>query len=545
MQFRRRAVADEIDQQEAHTSPRRVHWWKLLGVVVLVLIVALVIVHAIWSRTEGKRLEAQAAAYRAAGERIELSDFEIDDIPAGKNAATEIDAAAAVEQFNWPAELDPEFPLRPDEVKALRSAATANAPALAHLAAAATRPAAAWPLHLSSPVLLQMLPNLNHQRELAVLLKFDAMRAHHDGDDARALRRVAQIMALARALDDQPMLVTHLVSLGVRDIAAYLAGNLAADLRIGAARGDAPPAQVRDLIRTLLNDAPQRHGQRMALLGERAMQLDSARAMARGTLTLGSPGAGVGGMPAKGGPGAGAGAGIGFIHYLIKPTILGDGVLMMRHTTDLLHAAAAAPNWPAFQQTAPNWPSNVSARPWRHLMASMLMPSLKRAIETDFRLMTDRRLAATALAARWYAADHAGKLPARLEDLVPGYLDAVPLDPMASAGVLKYVRDAEAADHAQPSGATTGPIEIKPPIVYSVGANGVDDGGSDFAASKRADAGRWQRLDAVVHLTRQPRPPREIESDGVGDLTLPPAPPATVPATPPAPASHITPQRAG
>jgi hypothetical protein len=329
---------------------------------------------------------------------------------------------------------------------------------------------------------------------------------------------------------------------GIRDLAAYRAGELAAELRVGGGRGDAAPAQVRDLIRALLDDTSQRSGQRMALLGERAMQLDSARAMARGTLILGSPGVGVGGMPAKGGAG-GPGAGIGFIRYLLKPTLLGDGVLMMQHTTALMHAAATAPSWPAFQQAAPAWPADVSARPWRHLLASILMPPLERAINVDFRAMTDRRLAATALAARWYAADHAGKLPERLQDLMPDYLDAIPSDPMARGGVLKYVRDAANSAHparparpAPASGAATQKsIGVKAPLIYSVGANGLDDGGSESIASNRGDADRWQRPDAVVHLMRQPRPAKEVWSDGVGDLNLPapaPAAPTTTPAAP-------------
>jgi hypothetical protein len=41
------------------------------------------------------------------------------------------------------------------------------------------------------------------------------------------------------------------------------------------------------------------------------------------------------------------------------------------------------------------------------------------------------------------------------------------------------------------------------PIVYSVGTNGSDDGGSDASAQGRAGGGGfWQGDDAVMHLSR-------------------------------------------
>jgi hypothetical protein len=42
-------------------------------------------------------------------------------------------------------------------------------------------------------------------------------------------------------------------------------------------------------------------------------------------------------------------------------------------------------------------------------------------------------------------------------------------------------------------------------IVYSVGEDGKDDGGSEQAVPKAKGSGRWQTADAVLHLQRQPR----------------------------------------
>ena len=49
------------------------------------------------------------------------------------------------------------------------------------------------------------------------------------------------------------------------------------------------------------------------------------------------------------------------------------------------------------------------------------------------------------------------------------------------------------------------------PIVYSVGSNGTDEGGSETLTNKAARRSKWFMEDAVTHLTRQPRimPPAE------------------------------------
>ena len=79
---------------------------------------------------------------------------------------------------------------------------------------------------------------------------------------------------------------------------------------------------------------------------------------------------------------------------------------------------------------------------------------------------------------------------------MPKYLPAVPLDGLAAGAPLRYVPD---------------PTK---PLVYSVGQNGVDDGGSDRVLEKHAirnakNIGKWQRADCVIPLTRQPRPAPE------------------------------------
>ena len=103
--------------------------------------------------------------------------------------------------------------------------------------------------------------------------------------------------------------------------------------------------------------------------------------------------------------------------------------------------------------------------------------------------LTDRRLAATALAIRLYQHDHAGKPPDRLEQLVPQYLPAVPIDPMAS-----------------PSRAIGYRVAAEHPVLYSVGKNGNDDSASEAPQPNRyGELDEWDRLDRVFYLTSRPR----------------------------------------
>ena len=120
-----------------------------------------------------------------------------------------------------------------------------------------------------------------------------------------------------------------------------------------------------------------------------------------------------------------------------------------------------------------------------------LLPS-SRTIELEMRARTERRLAAVSVAAQLYRADHSGEWPQTLDALVPRYLPAVPIDPLAGAGQpLQYLL---AGDR---------------PVVYSVGDNGADDTRGDPKKLPTAPNYGWisRGLDQWRDLSRwQPAP---------------------------------------
>ena len=115
------------------------------------------------------------------------------------------------------------------------------------------------------------------------------------------------------------------------------------------------------------------------------------------------------------------------------------------------------------------------------------------------------RTSATALALSLYRSTHQGNLPAGdLKGVTPAYLpNGVPADPLSTSGEkLVYVAD---------------PTR---PRVYSVGEDGIDDGG--WPAQPYASRPEELRLtDWVVDLTRQPRHPASSFSTPAGPRRSP------------------------
>ncbi|MFT7640139.1 MAG: hypothetical protein ACI9G1_001878 [Pirellulaceae bacterium] len=92
-----------------------------------------------------------------------------------------------------------------------------------------------------------------------------------------------------------------------------------------------------------------------------------------------------------------------------------------------------------------------------YLMTSMMLPATDRFVLASGRSDIDRVSTATLIAIEQYRRKR-GELPKQLQQLVPEFMDSVPIDPFAGMP-LRYVADDK---------------EIR---VYSIGRDGVDDGG--------------------------------------------------------------------
>jgi hypothetical protein len=114
---------------------------------------------------------------------------------------------------------------------------------------------------------------------------------------------------------------------------------------------------------------------------------------------------------------------------------------------------------------------------FRYRFSLICIPNFARAISTACRNETERQLAIGAIALRRYKL-RTGAWPETLEQLMPQFLPAPPKDLMTGKS-LCYRLDSR-----------TGPI------LYSVGENGLDDGG-DPTPPPGGRSGLWEGLDAL------------------------------------------------
>jgi hypothetical protein len=480
--------------------PRR-RWLRRIGLALLVLVVGLVGTHGYLGWSAGRALREELDGYRRAGEPVTPADFAPRVVPDEQNAAValgeafkSIDTEGEAWQRFEEADKRAQIPLSAEERAALGRVVEENAAALDRIRRAEGRPEVEWGVVLDAPVaILAEMKFLGQQRTLARLLGAATAVAHYEGNDAEALRRVEDMLFISRAVDRQPMLLPHLVSIGVAAMACDVVVKSAPDMGVagdGATGGGSRPpavgpavarpagrAQVTALVRQLLNDAPLLASRRRMMLGERMSMVDAGIALSDGRLAL----TGITGTPTDH-----QRQGAALSGYLFRPMALNDARIMARYATTVRDALVAS-DLPSYNARIPHTTLEEMVEPRQlHLMASILTPSFNRVVMQDYKIIGIRRMTAVALACRLYALDHDGRLPAALADLVPAYLPDVPADPLTAGRPLGYVPDRDR------------------PRVYSVGEDGRDDGGyepSPTATWKERQA----RSDDVHYLKTQPR----------------------------------------
>jgi hypothetical protein len=463
--------------------PRRGRRWRWMGLVGLLLVVALSIAYFTWSRKSEARLTELLDELRRAGEPVEPADLVHRPIPTEDDAAPDLRAAVAAldqksETFDAFNKIDLEQPLGAADREVIVKLVEGERDVLDKLRAARGKRDADWRIPYQSPSIMTLLPHLNDLRSLANLGRAAAIHERLRGNDGAALERLRDVLAVGNAADTQPVMVGHLVALGVRAVAVYELDRAAPSLVIrseegngGTSPGAVTPQQVRDTIRDLLDESRSDAGFAAAFRGERTLQLDTARLIADRKLDIRAL--------------SGATPSGGFVPPVPRGLVLTDARLMAEYVTDVLKVAQASSDLPTFRNNQPPLPAPVRGNPKIHFFASMMMPAYDRFITQHFKGKADTRMAATVLALRLYAADHGGRYPDKLDELVPKYLPSVPADPLAAGGApLKY----SAADPSAP-------------VVYSVGEDGVDDGGSTAAIRRSVSSpDRWNMRDAVVPM---------------------------------------------
>lgn len=459
-------IAIDPDETAATDKPVPPRFWWLRRILIVsgALLVVLVGARLWWGWEAHGRLQAEIDGYIAAGEPIYPADFDPPPMRPEENAAKlYLDAEAALNlnptQGDLVSKLVGEYAEIRERLDEVERFVGANAEAFELVRRAGELKKFDWGNRIRSPAINFMLPNLSMHRHMSKTLSITATYHAERGNDAEALTTLVDSFRFSEAIDHKPFLIVHLVAMACRSLVLHDIEHVAPTLSLSpepSERDDssttAPRKLAQLLIAELLDERSFQAALVRAMQADRMILLDSAQLVLRGD-------AGVGSF-AGWGPIAPPPWWERALALPLTPMVELDALLGVRFCSALVEGGKK-PNWPSARAVFPPKPRDWS--PLERLMrpvSGLILASLDRVVFLHFRALVETRMAAITLAIRMYETDHGGR-PEALAELVPEYLPAVPLDPLAAADrPIGYLPDAPK------------------PLLYSVGENGTDDGGS-------------------------------------------------------------------
>lgn len=286
-----------------------------------------------------------------------------------------------------------------------------------------------------------LLPHVQQVRIGARLLRLEAEIHARRNDPRAAARSVRAIFAAARALEGEPIIVSQLVRIALNGVGCEQIERL---LPAGVISDEELLQFDRELL-AIDDEAAYRR----SLLGERAI----------GILTFeNSAAVGALGQQAPSG---------------LRRRLLGKAdeaaYLQLMGKYVAASQSKTLPLREAIWQTEDEVTSliNSSQARWRYPLTKLLMPTLQASTQAVCRAQAMQSATRTAIAIERYRRIH-GQSPNALDRLVPDFLDKLPLDPFDGLP-LRYRADATGYR------------------IYSIGIDGVDQGGDSGAAGQMLD----------------------------------------------------------
>ncbi len=471
--------ASRVPEGEPIAIPPRFRWLKRFGWATGVLVVALLLLRVAWGYVAERRLEWQIAEYRALGQLVSVEEFdaELDAVKEDENAAVLYEQAMAANTATSQSGLVADDFVSAPEVFGTSAVdaeelMTANAGVLKLLHDARKKPRVAWSERFRD--VRRSSARYSDQRRLSKLLWFAAVHQLLVGNHAESVTTVRDSMALNKAIGSHPTLIASLVAWACDDLTYSVIERYASRLQVSGDGGNvragaASRAQVEGLIQDLLDEDCLRKSTVRMCLGSRASNLAGAQ-----TATfLDFPGVAVGPFgiwPFR-----------PIVNYLGRPFVVLDSVRQSRFDS-MAAEAVAEKAWPHASARFAGEEKDTTLvlrlkRPMTYSAWRGLSPYQSGYVGLFFKLLATRRMAAIALVIRLYTIDH-GEPPAKLDQLVPEYMAALPRDPFArieSTFGYKPLADR--------------------PFLYSVAQDGRDNGGTvALTADGRRDLHRSDRL---------------------------------------------------
>jgi len=457
----------QVKTEGQKVDPPRFVWLRRGAIGFNLLLLTLVVLRSWWGHEANRRIAELARAAYVRGEPFYPEDFRQSPVPDDENAALPIQAA--VDQIFAAKTRVPHLglgkPLTANDLKTAEALVAQCEPELRLVRSARGRNEVVFP-----NVSLDSRHVVAHHVAffpLARVLELAAECLRANGNDGQALEYIRDTLFLGQVVNRAPgPLFIHAHAMSLNDIADTFLFEAAMDLRLSEkSPTGATREQVRDLIQTLLDDQPLRTGAVKSYLYHRVTMM--------GLFPEFEPS----------------------MNWIIRPAYKLD----LARALEYLRSEAVVceqPNWPAafakkwhLQSRSDGSQIDELAHPLPiYLFTTPALGSTPDNPLNQFEIFADRDVLATMLAMRLYEIDH-GEPPETLSALVPKYLPALPLDPFdPDNSPLRYI-----PHHS-------------PPLLYSVGLDGKDDGGLRSAsAQKDPMADRWIAQDVVYFLTIQPR----------------------------------------
>jgi hypothetical protein len=304
-----------------------------------------------------------------------------------------------------------------------------------------------------------LLPHVQSVRELANVLSYDILAQIEDGNLSQALLSAQAELNTGRALGDEPTLISQLVRIAIDTL------TVARIERI-LGQGEPPPADLLAVQHAVEQEAEEPllyYG----LRGERAMVDGFLENVQKGEVSFREMGNMVTAWRLVGALAGGRSQGLEVQTRLEAFTVVlairSQRAETLRYMNRLLEAARL----PADQQAASLQKIESMDPRDQPLMIRLLgTAGFFKVAHAANRIRAQLRSTAVALAAERYRQTH-GRWPRTLDELVPEYLAAIPLDPF-NGRPLRLGRYDQGI------------------VIYSVGLDGMDNGGAIHIANPMA-----------------------------------------------------------
>ena len=329
-----------------------------------------------------------------------------------------------------------------EEMKALIAQYIAdNNEALELLHASAAIENCCYPIDLNAGI----LPYLSEMRKASFLLKLEAVLQAENGEGKSAIRSVKSIFGIARSLAKEPFTMSQMARSAHQSLAT-------STIEYCINRVELTDEQLVELIKSVHN-AERISDMTCAFIGERCWALSFFKA------------------PESMNPDIIEGIPVRPVLELYKALGLADAdaIIYLDIMDGYIKAAQLPPH--KRQEAVEAIDSRLKSTSQIHILLHTIMFPLSHITSIELRTIAYLRTARTALAVMRYRLA-AGRLPDALTDLVPIYLDAVPVDPFDGKD-LRYEKLGVGF------------------VVYSIGQDMRDDGGKEKPQRKTKESQNW------------------------------------------------------